>query len=164
DALPISRRLRGRASKRCQAPCPRRHPKEAWSMIVVDTGPGVAPFDPLDAAHDRARRALESVNDALVTTPAGLTEALHLLGGWSRGTDARAYFIAAACTDVWFPDGSGLGRLFQLMKQCADRPMDFADASLVCAAEHFRTTRVFTIDRNDFSTYRVRIGKTSKPL
>jgi len=36
--------------------------------------------------------------------------------------------------------------------------MDLADASLVTAAESLETTRVFTLDRNDFATYRARRG------
>jgi predicted nucleic acid-binding protein len=36
--------------------------------------------------------------------------------------------------------------------------MDLADASLVAAAEALGTRRVFTIDRKDFETYRVRRG------
>ena len=36
--------------------------------------------------------------------------------------------------------------------------MDLADASLVTAAETLGTRRVFTVDRNDFETYRVRRG------
>jgi hypothetical protein len=48
------------------------------------------------------------------------------------------------------------------MRKYRDRPMDLADASLVVAAELLRSTEVFTIDRDDFKTYRARIGKTSK--
>ena len=44
------------------------------------------------------------------------------------------------------------------MERYADHPMDLADASLVTAAEALSTRRIFTIDRNDFSTYRVRRG------
>ena len=44
------------------------------------------------------------------------------------------------------------------MKQYADHPMDLADASLIVAAETLATTRIFTIDRQDFQTYRVRRG------
>ena len=36
--------------------------------------------------------------------------------------------------------------------------MDLADASLIVAAEALATTKVFTIDRQDFQTYRVRRG------
>jgi predicted nucleic acid-binding protein len=42
--------------------------------------------------------------------------------------------------------------------------MDFADASLVTAAESERIRRIFTLDRNDFATYRVRRGHRHYPL
>ncbi len=47
------------------------------------------------------------------------------------------------------------------MEQYADHPMDLADASLIAAAEALATTRVFTIDRHDFQTYRIRPGHRS---
>ena len=59
---------------------------------------------------------------------------------------------------VWFLDRTTLTRAFELMELYADHPMDLADASLVTAAETLGTRRVFTIDRNDFETYRVRCG------
>ena len=46
----------------------------------------------------------------------------------------------------------------KLMKIYHDRPMDLADASLVTAAQTLKITRIFTIDRNDFAIYRIRIG------
>jgi predicted nucleic acid-binding protein len=42
--------------------------------------------------------------------------------------------------------------------------MDLADASLVVAAEVTRTTKVFTLDRRDFATYRARMGRSWKRL
>jgi hypothetical protein len=36
--------------------------------------------------------------------------------------------------------------------------MDLADASLVALAETERLNRIFTIDRNDFATYRIKRG------
>ena len=44
------------------------------------------------------------------------------------------------------------------MEEYADHPMDLADASLVVAAEQLQTRRIFSLDRDDFSTYRVRVG------
>ena len=35
-----------------------------------------------------------------------------------------------------------------------DRPMDLADASLVCLAEQRGIQDIFTLDRRDFLTYR----------
>lgn len=44
------------------------------------------------------------------------------------------------------------------MIQYADQPMDLADASLVAVAEAERLGKILTIDRNDFSTYRIKRG------
>ncbi|MGI8436088.1 MAG: hypothetical protein ACR2NX_04185 [Chthoniobacterales bacterium] len=42
------------------------------------------------------------------------------------------------------------------MKKYHDRPMDFADATLVHLARRESLTTIFTIDRADFETYRIR--------
>jgi hypothetical protein len=42
-----------------------------------------------------------------------------------------------------------------LMRKYHDRPMDFADATLVHLAQRESVSTVFTIDHNDFETYRV---------
>lgn len=48
------------------------------------------------------------------------------------------------------------------METYADKPMDLADASLVIAAQALAVYRVFTIDRNDFLTYRITSGHSFK--
>lgn len=53
---------------------------------------------------------------------------------------------------------SAVERSFELMEQYADHPMDLADASLITAAEAMQTCKIFTIDRNDFLSYRIRRG------
>ena len=55
-------------------------------------------------------------------------------------------------------DEQALARTFELMTQYADTPMDFADASLVTLAEINGLRTIFTIDRNDFTIYRIRRG------
>jgi predicted nucleic acid-binding protein len=50
------------------------------------------------------------------------------------------------------------------MVQYRDQPMDFADASLVVAAETLRIRKVFTLDRHDFASYRVKRGHRHYPL
>lgn len=41
------------------------------------------------------------------------------------------------------------------MARYADRPMDFADATLVLLARREKLLTVFTIDHADFETYRI---------
>ena len=55
-------------------------------------------------------------------------------------------------------DQTALDRALELMAQYVDRPMDLADASLIAAAEALQTRRIFTLDRTDFSIYRLRRG------
>jgi uncharacterized protein len=127
-------------------------------VILVDTGPLVALFDPQDAQHARCREVLRTLQEPLVTTVAVLTEAFYMLSPGSYGADRLREFIGRGGLAVWFLDETSLQRAFALMEQYADHPMDLADASLIVAAEALPTRKVFTIDRQDFTTYRIRRG------
>jgi hypothetical protein len=129
-------------------------------VILVDTGPLVALFDPRDGDHEACREALQALRTPLRTTVPVLTEAFHLLGPGARPAAALSDFVRGGGLGCWFLDDPGLVRAFELMTRYADRPMDLADASLVVAAERLRVTRIFTLDRGDFSTYRARLGRT----
>jgi predicted nucleic acid-binding protein len=52
------------------------------------------------------------------------------------------------------PDAE-LAQLHSLMLKCWDRPMDFADATLVHLANRESLTAILTIDQADFATYRL---------
>ena len=127
-------------------------------MILVDTGPLVALFDRKDRHHQGCRKTMKSLRSPIVTTVPVLTEAFHLLTPDSKGAQALRDFVLNHGLGVWVFDQSGLSRSFELMEQYIDHPMDLADASLVAAAETLRSREVFTIDRDDFYTYRVRFG------
>ncbi len=129
-------------------------------MILMDTGPFVALLDPRDAEHERCKAVLKGLGEPLITTTPVLTEAFHLLPpGGQGGANLRA-FLRRGGAAVWFMDGPLLERCLDLMEQYADHPMDLADASLVAAAEALKIRRIFTLDRDDFSTYRLRRGRT----
>jgi hypothetical protein len=50
---------------------------------------------------------------------------------------------------------SDVPRIRELMRKYADRPMDLADAALVRVAERENVRRIFTVDRRDFTVYRL---------
>ena len=127
-------------------------------MILVDTGPLVALFDPADADHRRCVDTLRTIEQPIATTVPVLTQALHLLRPASLGARRLMEFIAGEGLRVLFLDDEGLARAFALMAQYADAPMDLADASLVATAERLELVAVFTLDRNDFHTYRIKRG------
>ena len=127
-------------------------------MILVDTGPLVALFDPADADHKQCGETLETIREPIATTVPVLTEAFHLLGAAGTGVTRLMDFVAGSGLHVLFLDDSRLVRAFQLMAQYADLPMDFADASIVTMAENLKSRTVFTIDRDHFSAYRIKRG------
>ncbi len=133
-------------------------------MILTDTGPLVALFDPADSDHARCAATLARIEEPLCTTVPVLTEAFHLLGPGNRGAQRLMDFVTAHGLNVWFLDDSALIRAFELMIQYADRPMDLADASLVVLAEALTLRKVFTIDRGDFTTYRIKQGHRHVPF
>lgn len=128
-------------------------------MILVDTGPLVALFDPRDGQHRRCRTALRDLNVPLFTTVPVLVETFHMLAPDSVGASRLRDFLRKRGLWVWFMTEPDMGRALDLMDRYADHPMDLADASLVVAAEVLEVRRIFTLDRGDFSTYRVSRGQ-----
>lgn len=127
-------------------------------MILVDTGPLVALFDPQDRDHGRCRTILQGIREPLITTIPVLTEAFHLLSPASQGSDRLRDFNLNRGLSIWFFDQAAVTRAFELMEQYADQSMDLADASLVVAGEAMAVRCIFTIDRRDFETYRLKRG------
>ncbi|SRR6266849_2736882 len=52
-------------------------------------------------------------------------------------------------------DAGDVPRIRELMKKYANRPMDLADAALLRVAEREGIGKIFTVDRRDFSVYRL---------
>lgn len=127
-------------------------------MILIDAGPLVALFDPKDRLHHHCDSTFKAIQGPLITTVSVLTEAFHMLGAGSVGAQRLREFLLSGGVDVWFMDSRAVRRSFELMERYADHPMDLADASLIVAAEALPTRRIFTVDHNDFLTYRIQRG------
>jgi predicted nucleic acid-binding protein len=127
-------------------------------LILADTGPLVALFDPRDELHTESVETLRTIREPLLTTVPVLTEAFHMLSPGSHGAGQLRAFVAGHGLSVWFLTAPALARAFELMERYTDHPMDLADASLVATAEATQTRRIFTLDRDDFETYRIRRG------
>jgi predicted nucleic acid-binding protein len=122
---------------------------------LIDTGAILAVLDRDDRWHRRCVDALASLRLPLATSGAVLTELFHLLGDDSRAVAAAWAFLRSGAVTVLGIDDGDLPELEALMKRYADRPMDFADATLVHLARRERLNAVFTIDHDDFETYRI---------
>ncbi len=96
----------------------------------------------------------------LVTTTAVLTETFYFASK-GKGLVERAWeFVRSGVITVAPILDEDLPALEQLMARYADRPMDFADATLVHVAERESLKTILTIDHADFETYR--IGRNAK--
>lgn len=126
------------------------------AVVLVDTGPLVALFDPSDADHEACKVALAHIRPyRLVTSLAVVTEALYLLAFSARAQQAVLRFLVAGAVHIGDVGAAELARAAALMERFADLPMDFADATLVVLAEAHHSTSVFTLDTRDFGVYRV---------
>jgi hypothetical protein len=81
-----------------------------------------------------------------------------MLSPESYGSDRLRDFVLQGGVTIYYLNSKGLQRSFEFMEQYSDHPMDLADASLLMAAESLNSNKVFTLDRNDFETYRIRRG------
>lgn len=127
-------------------------------MILIDTSALVALFNSKDKFHRQCVNFLEQNEQPFYTTTPVLTESFHMLGPSSVNADFLKKFILNRGMKLWFMDEKTVDRAIDLMQRYQDYPMDFADASLVIAAENLKISQIFTLDRNDFETYRVRVG------
>lgn len=124
-------------------------------MILVDAGPLVALVDADDQFHKRCVAALKVLREPLVTVWPPVTEAMYLLGDLPEAQDALWEMLARGVLQLLPLDLADVPRIRELMIKYADRPMDLADAALVRVAEREGIRKIFTVDREDFSVYRI---------
>ena len=84
-----------------------------------------------------------------------LTELFHLVGDSRKEMEAAWKFLRSGALLLLPIEDSELPEIHALMSRYWDRPMDFADATLVHLAKRESLTTVFTVDRGDFETYRI---------
>jgi uncharacterized protein len=133
------------------------------NIAVVDAGPLIALFDKSDRHHQKVRIRLgefrKSKHGKLATTWPVIMEAACLLNehvcleaqldllNWISGGGVEIFDLKAAY----------LPRIIEMQKRYASFPMDFADGTLLMAAEELKVTMIFSLDK-DFSIYRI-LGK-----
>jgi uncharacterized protein len=135
-------------------------------VIIADTGFWLALANRADQHHRRARAALRSLKEELITTWPVATETCHLLLA-RLGVGPQLTFIESArngAVELFSLTAQHWPRIATLMEKYADLPMDLADASLVILAEDRGTGRILSTDQRDFSTYRWKNHKPFKNL
>ena len=122
---------------------------------LVDTGAILALLDRDDRWHRACVEAFQALRLPLLTSAAVLTELFHLVGDHPREVAAAWTFIRSGAVTLAPIEDADLPSLQALMARYSDRPMDFADATLVHLAQRQSLTTILTVDHDDFETYRI---------
>lgn len=126
-------------------------------MILTDAGPLIALIDRGEPDHETCVACLARLTGPMLTSWPAFTEAMYLLGeagGW-RAQDALWRILEQGDLEIAPQGAEHYRRMRALMQKYRDHPMDLADGSLVCLAEQQGVRDVFTLDRQDFRTYRL---------
>lgn len=132
-------------------------------MILIDAGPLVALVDGDDQHHQQCAAALQRIREPLATVWPPLTEAMYLLADLPVAQQAVWEMFLRGAVRLLSLGLSDIPRIRDLMQKYSYRRMDLADAALIAVAEREGISKIFTVDRKDFSTYRLH-GRTRPVL
>ena len=122
---------------------------------LIDTGAILALLDRSDRWHRACVDAFRQLRLPLLTSEAVLTEVFHLVGDTCTEMEAAWKFVRSGALVVGAIEHGELTHLHGLMSRYWDRPMDFADATLVYLAKRESLSVILTVDHADFATYRI---------
>jgi uncharacterized protein len=122
---------------------------------LIDSGAIYAILDKSDYWHEACLSTIRQLRLPLLTTEAALVEVFHLTGGSSFRKETAWQFLRSGAILLASIQDSDLDRIHGLMSRYADRPMDFADATLVHLANRESIQTILTVDHTDFSVYRI---------
>jgi predicted nucleic acid-binding protein len=124
------------------------------NTILVDAGPLIALFDRDDRYHRKIKAFIQGKSWRFVTTSAVITEVSYMLNFSVRAQIDFFEWILNKGIILEEIRQQDMARIIELTKKYQDRPMDFADATLVLAAEKTRIRSIISIDA-DFDIYRL---------
>ena len=122
---------------------------------LIDTGAILALLDRRDRWHLSCTEAFQKLRLPLATSEAVLTELFHLVGDSRHEMEAAWRLVRSGAIVLVSIENAEFPAIHALMLRYADRPMDFANATLVYLAKREGLASVFTVDHSDFDTYRI---------
>jgi len=122
---------------------------------LIDTGAILALLDRTDRWHQPCVNAFRQLRLPLLTSEAVLTELFHLLGDSRTEMEAGWKFVRSGALILGAIESQEPSHIHALMSRYWDRPMDFADATLVYLARRESLSVILTVDHADFATYRI---------
>jgi predicted nucleic acid-binding protein len=114
----------------------------------------IALFDKDDKYHEAVKDFLSKGQYRFVSTAPVLTEVSYMLN-FNVGAQIDFFeWVLKKGVILCDVECGGISRVIQLIRKYSDLPMDFADATLVIAAEKTGIRSIISID-SDFDVYRL---------
>ena len=132
--------------------------------VLADTGPIVAILSRRDQYHRVCVDALREMPGPLFTCWPVITEAAWLLRRDADAIQQLLNSIDAGLFEMLALTTADAKPISSIMKKYRDIRIQLADAALVHLAARDRVDTVFTLDRRDFSVYRLPRGKSFRIL
>jgi len=127
------------------------------NTVLIDAGPLIALFDKDDNYHKKIIEFIRDKRFRFITTTAVITEVSHMLDFSVQAQTMFFEWIQNEGVILKEIQQKDLSRIIELINKYSDRPMDFADATLVITAEKIGIKEIISID-SDFDIYRL-LGK-----
>jgi len=124
------------------------------NTVLIDSGPLIALFDKDDRYHIKVLNFIKNKKLKFVTTLAVLTEVSHMLDFSVIVQVSFFEWVMNEGVILFEINQRDISKIVELTKKYSDRPMDFADATLVIAAEKTGIKKIISID-SDFDIYRL---------
>ena len=124
------------------------------NTVLIDAGPLIALFDRDDKYHTSIVEFIKNTNYRFISTTAVLTETMYMLDFNTAVQLSFLEWIMKEGIIIHEIKQSNIKRIIDLTRKYSDRPMDFADATLVIAAEERGIRQIISID-SDFDIYRL---------
>ena len=122
--------------------------------ILIDSGPLIALFDASDNAHKVVQDFLRKHQYSYISTLAVFTEVSYMLDFSVKAQQDFYDWVMYKGVILADINQNDILRIATLMKKYSDTPMDFADATLVIAAEKTGIKEIISLDK-DFDIYRL---------
>ncbi len=127
--------------------------------VLVDTGPIVAILSRRDQYHKTCVEALRDMPGPLFTCWPVITEVAWLLRRDANAIQQLLNSIEVGLFEILALTTADAKPISAIMKKYRDIRIQLADASLVHLAARDGVDAVFTLDRRDFSVYRLPRGR-----
>lgn len=126
------------------------------AKLLVDTGFLVALYIRRDGLHPKAIHFLRDNRLPLLTVAPVVTETCYFLD--IAGKRELLDWVYRGGVEVADLPVSAYPQLAGYLRQYADRDLDFTDAALLWLADALQEKRILTVDRTDFSIFRLSGG------